>query len=83
MWNGSVCNTENTRNAQKVEYRSKFEPQIKNILGLLSGAYNRWVRLAKPLKIQKSHASVPLKTICKIHSQRAQHICQNLKAILP
>jgi hypothetical protein len=34
-----ICTyTENTRNAQKVEYLGEFETKIENILGLLLGA---------------------------------------------
>ncbi len=54
-----ICTySENMQNARRVEYLGEFETKIKNDWGRLSGA---WVRLAKPVKTQKSHESVPLR----------------------
>jgi hypothetical protein len=55
--------TENTQNAQKVEYLGKFGTKIENILGLYQEP--RRVCLAKSLK-----TSVSLTRKCKIHSQQ-------------
>ncbi len=43
-----ICTyTENTQNAQKVEYLDKFETKIENILDIYQEP--SWVSLAKPL----------------------------------
>jgi hypothetical protein len=76
-----ICTyTENTRNARKVEYLSEFETKIENILRCLSGAYSRWVRSPKSLKIKKS----PLRTLVVENNRKRTHgflLNSNIKAI--